>query len=303
MLSNQTKGINLAIVTALISGVSIFVNKFAVDAVRPPLFFTAAKNAGVALLILGIFLATGKWQQIKKLKKGEFVYLLLIGIIGGSLPFYLYFTGLSQIPAINAALIHKTLVLWVALLAVPFLKEKMSKVQIAGVLLLFSANFIIGGFKGFQFSRGELFVLIATILWAVENILAKKILPRVDPDLIVAARMGVGAVVLLSAVAVTAPGVLSRGLVFTPTQWFWMILTVALLLGYVMSWYRALKFAPAVSVTSVLVVSTLVTNALSAIFITHSWNVILTIQSLLMMLGMGILWLVDRKRYKVLLAL
>ena len=303
MLSNQTKGINLAIVTALISGVSIFVNKCAVDAVQPPLFFTAAKNAGVALLILGILLASRKWHQIKKLKKGEFIYLLLIGIIGGSLPFYLYFTGLSQIPAVNAALIHKTLVLWVALLAVPFLKEKMSKVQIAGVLLLFSANFIIGGFKGFQFSRGELFVLIATILWAVENILAKKILPRVDPDLIVAARMGVGAVVLLSAVAVTAPGVLSRGLVFTPTQWFWMILTVALLLGYVMSWYRALKFAPAVSVTSVLVVSTLVTNALSAIFITHSWNVILTIQSLLMMLGMGILWLVDRKRYKVLLAL
>ena len=122
MLTNHAKGIYLALITALISGISIFVNKFAVGAIQPPLVFTATKNVGVGLLIVGIILATRKWRLIRNLNRREIIYLILIGIIGGSIPFYLYFTGLSQIPAINAALIHKTLVVWVAFLAMPFFK-------------------------------------------------------------------------------------------------------------------------------------------------------------------------------------
>ena len=55
------RGIHLALVTALISGVSIFVNKYAVDAIRQPLVFTSVKNAGVAVLILTILFAGRKW--------------------------------------------------------------------------------------------------------------------------------------------------------------------------------------------------------------------------------------------------
>ena len=120
-MSYKTKGIYLALITALISGVAIFINKFAVDAIHPPLVFTAMKNAGVGLFIIGILLLTPKWKLIKKLTKREIIYLISIGIIGGSIPFYLYFTGLSQIPAINAAIIQKTLVFWVTLVAIPVL--------------------------------------------------------------------------------------------------------------------------------------------------------------------------------------
>lgn len=164
MSSTLKKGIYLALLTALISGISNFVNKIAVAAIKPPLVFTAEKNAIVGILIIGILIATWKWEKIKNLTRKQISYLVLIGIIGGSLPFYLFFTGLSLIPAINGALIHKTLVFWVALLAIPFLKEKISKLQILAVLLLFASNFVIGGFVSLQHSRGELFVLIATIL-------------------------------------------------------------------------------------------------------------------------------------------
>jgi drug/metabolite transporter (DMT)-like permease len=301
MSANQTRGIRLAIITALISGISIFVNKLAVSAIEPPLVFTATKNASVGLFILGILLATKKWQQFKKLTRREFIYLILIGIIGGSLPFYLYFTGLSQIPAINAALIHKTLVLWVAILAVPFLREKLTSIQILGVTLLFGSNLAIGGFQGFQFSFGELLVLAATILWAVENILAKKILFSLDPDLVVAARMGFGSIILLISSSLVYPQALGNIINLNFTQWLWLIITAAFLFGYVMTWYRALKLAPATTVASVLVASTLVTNVLSALFVARALTPLLILQALLAISGIGLLFwstsLVQKERF------
>ncbi len=286
--SNLTKGIYLALLTAFISGIAIFVNKFAVTAIQPPVVFTAVKNAGVGLLIISLLLAGRKWKLVKKLNRRESIYLILIGIIGGAIPFYLYFTGLSQIPAANAAIIHKSLVIWVAFMAIPLLNEKMSPLQIFGVILLFGANLLVGGFQGFTFREGEFLVLIATIFWAVENILAKKILPTVDPDIVTAARMGFGSTILMLAAVITAPAALAQSLSLTSTQWFFMIITMATLLGYVMTWYRALKYAPATTVTSVLVASTLVTNILSAIFITHTWTVLMGIQGVLMIVGIAL---------------
>ncbi len=294
-MGNTSKGIYLALITAFISGIAIFFNKFALTAIQPPLIFTTVKNMGVGLLILAIILASSKWKLVKKLNKRELIYLVLIGIIGGAIPFYLYFTGLTQIPAINAAIIHKTLVIWVAIMAIPLLKERMSPLQIFGVIILFGANLLVGGFQGFTFLEGEFLVLIATIFWAIENVLAKKILPTVDPDIVTAARMGLGSLILLAASAITTPAPLAKSLSLTSEQWLYMIIAIAALLGYVMSWYRALKYAPATTVTSVLVASTLVTNILSAIFVTHAYPPLMGIQSGLMIFGIALFWYAAKK--------
>lgn len=290
-MKHTTKGIYFALITALISGIANYVNKFAVTAIQPPLVFTAIKNVGVGLLIIAILLSFGKRKHLKKIQKKECVYLLLIGIIGGSVPFYLFFTGLSQIPAINAALIHKTLIIWVALLAIPLLKERLSPLQIFAVTLLFGSNLFIGGFKGLQYSTGEMYVLLATMLWAVENILAKKILPKVDPDIVTSARMGFGSIILLAASWISAPVALQNSLSMTSTQWFWLILTMITLLGYVAAWYRALKLAPVTTVASILVAGTLVTNLLTVTFETHTINLSLVIQSGLVIIGIVLFWL------------
>lgn len=288
MKNDIKKGIYFAIFAAIISGVSIFINKFAVGVISPPLLFTAVKNASVGLAIVTAILALGKWREIFKLKKSDAIYLVLVAVIGGSLPFYLFFTGLSQIPAINGAIIQKTLVLWVAVLALPLLKEKLSKRQLLAVMLLFTGNLLIGGFNGFKFSQGELYVLLATILWGVETVIAKKVLFSVSPDLVTGARMGLGSIILLIATATTSPSSFSTGLNLSPIQWFWLLLTMTTLLAYVVTWYRALKLAPATTVTAVLVASTLVTNLLSAVFITHTWSVLMVVQAVFMILGIAL---------------
>lgn len=288
MPKETTKGIRLSLVTAFISAVSIFINKFAVDAITPPLVFTTTKNLGVGLLMISILFLTGKWKLIKDLNRKETIYLFLIGLIGGSIPFYLFFTGLSSISAINAALIHKTLVFWVAILALPTLKERLSKTQVLAIILLFSSNLIVGGFEGFEYSVGELLVLGATILWATENVLAKQVLKTVDSDIVTSARMGFGSIILLIASLLVAPEDLAQVTKLNFTQWFWMILTIITLFGYVTTLYKALKIAPAITVTTILVASTLVTNMLSVIFITHVFNSTLVIQSALVVVGIWV---------------
>jgi drug/metabolite transporter (DMT)-like permease len=293
MAKTKLTGIYFAVATTLISGVSIFLNKFAVTAIEEPLVFTTVKNAGVALVVLIFLLLSGEFKEIKKLEKRQKVLLALIGIVGGSIPFYLFFTGLSLIPAINAAIIHKTLVLWVGLLAIPFLKEELSKIGWLAVFTLFVANVLVGGFKGFELSRGEFYVLAATLFWAVETILAKKVLPRVHPDILVEARMGIGAIVLLLLSIVTKPQSLLAIANLSLDNWLWVVLTTGLLVGYVVAWYRGLKYAPATVVTGVMVGSILVTNVLSAIFVTHTLNMPLVAQSIFIALSIAVLYRVE----------
>ncbi|MFC1722251.1 DMT family transporter [Patescibacteria group bacterium] len=294
-----SKGLKFAFLTALISGVSIFINKFAVGSITPPLVFTAVKNSLVGILILVLLLRSGKLKMVKDLNRKDLFKLMFIGIIGGALPFYLFFTGISQIPAVNAALIHKSLVIWIAILAWPLLKEKFSKTQGIAILLVLVGNLFIGGFKGFVFSKGELFVLLATLLWAIENIIAKKTLKNVDPDILVGARMGLGSLILIGTSLLIAPESLKGIFSLNTTQYFWLGMTALTLFAYVSTWYRALSFAPAITVATVLSLSTIVTNLLTAIFITHSFNATTFVpQVLIISLGIFVYYLSSRENTK-----
>lgn len=281
------KSIKWAFATALVSGASIFINKFAVGAIKPALTFAAVKNTGVGLLVISLLLISGKWSKLKKCSAKQCFALLLIGIIGGSLPFYLFFEGLTKIPAINAALIHKTLVIWVAILGNFFLKEKLSKKQMLAIVILFASNLVVGGFKGFELGIGVLMVLGATMLWAVENVIAKKVLNKVDADIVVAARMGLGAFVLLSAALIKNPQSL-MSISVSGEKMMWLGLTMMTLTFYVSTWYRALKFGKATTIATILVSSTLVTNILSAIFITHTWTMAMGVQAAMIIGGVGL---------------
>lgn len=283
----------LALATAVISGTSNFLNKIAVTAVRDPIVFTTLKNAMVALFIIGIILALKKWREIKTLNKGQALKLLAIGVVGGSLPFALYFTGLTQTSAINASLIHKTLFVWVLFLGIPFLKERLTRWQWLGVAAIFGANLLVGGFSGFKYNTGELMILGATILWAVENIVAKVALRDLSSALVAGARMAVGSLILLA--FVLWRGGASAVYVLNFQQWGWTLLTSALLLGYVLTWYSALKRAPAIYVATLLVPATLVTNVLSAVFVTHAFSGRQALSTTLFLISVVLIILFARK--------
>ena len=126
-------GIALAVGAALISGVAIYLNAFAVKQLpdagglhdaqergrgdRPP------RRAPSAL---------GAAREVRTLDRRSWDGIVLVGVIGGSIPFILFFSGLALASAPSAAFIQKTLFVWVALLAVPILGERLGVAPLVG---------------------------------------------------------------------------------------------------------------------------------------------------------------------------
>lgn len=251
---------------AMLSGVNGFLTKSAVMEVGDPVVFTFLKNAIVAFIFFGVFLWFRKSDEIKLASSRDRWILLLIGIVGGGIPFLLYFIGLSFIPAATAVFIHKTLFLWVAILAIPFLGERVDWLHAFALGLLLFGIVLFQVPAWHSFGVGEILVLLATLLWAVENILAKKVLCHISSLSAMSARMVFGSIVIFLWLIFSGKG--SALFLLSGAAWGWVVLTSVLLAGYVSLWYRALSIAPAGFVTSLLVPSAFITGAISSIFVT-----------------------------------
>jgi drug/metabolite transporter (DMT)-like permease len=190
--------------------------------------------------------------------------LAAVGLIGGSLAFLLFFEGLARASSTHAAFIHKTLVVWVALLALPLLGERLRTAHVAAVALLVGGLVILDdGLAGFAVGRGELLILAATLLWSVEIVLVKRLLTGIAPATVAVARMGLGVVALLAWVAISGKWTVLAGL--DARGWGWAVLTGVVLAAYVATWFTALSLAPAIDVTAILVVGAVVTAVLSTV--------------------------------------
>jgi drug/metabolite transporter (DMT)-like permease len=264
-LSRRSTGICLAFVAAVVSGFSVYVNAKGVARFDDATVYTTAKNAVAGVLLLGVALLplSGRSNAVRTPRTTRRpLGVVTVAVVGGSVPFVLFFEGLSRATATQAAFIQKTLVVWVALLAVPLLRERLHVVHYAAIALVVAGQAWLAGSVGtFAFGTGEALILAATLLWAVEVILVKRLLVDVDSRTLAAARMGLGVVVLLAWLAVSGRAgdlfALSAG------QWRWAVATGLLLTAYVAAWYAALALAPAVDVTAVLVFGAVVTAVLS----------------------------------------
>jgi drug/metabolite transporter (DMT)-like permease len=261
-----TVGLALAFVTATISGFSIFVNSYAVKEFDNPTLFTTLKNTVVGATLLVLLVARPDIDAsavVRRLDGRRRLGLIALGVIGGSVPFVLFFEGLSRVDSGNAAFLHKTLFVWVTVFAVFFLKERLGRWQIAALAMLFLAQWLTGGPGDLRPGTGETMVFVAALLWSVEVIVAKQVLPFTGSQLAATARMAIGAVLLLGYLGLQ--GDLAAIGELGGVQWAWVLGTGALLLGYVTTWYAALERAPATAVTCVLTVGAPITAALNVI--------------------------------------
>lgn len=253
------KGIIIAFVTAVISGIAIFYSKITVTKIDP-LIFATARNSYVGLLFLLLFLFTNKFKQILKLPKKDIFVLMVIGIIGGSIPFYLFFSGIKLIGPQSANLIHKSLFIWVAILGVFLLKEKVNIGFLIAGLLVFIGTYFFAPFT-IMFGKGEQLIFIATLLWSVENIVAKKVLSKTSSEVVGLFRMTVGGIILFIVTLFSGKASLLIGMELA--QWKTVFIGGSILFFYVLTWYKALSYAPVSLVTLILTFSLVVGNVLN----------------------------------------
>jgi drug/metabolite transporter (DMT)-like permease len=126
-----------------------------------------------------------------------------VGVVGGGLAFVLFFDGLAQSEPTPAAFWRDTLVLWVAVLAVLVLRERLRWWNLAAIALLISGEVVASGGVGqLAANRGELDVL------AVERALGARSGHRATaperlepPATLAVVRMGLGALTLIAYLA------------------------------------------------------------------------------------------------------
>lgn len=268
MSQTLKKGIQFALLAATISGFSIFYNKIVLVKGVDPLILNIVKNGGVAF-ILSLFLLNSKTNRmlLQKSVRKNFPKLLLIGVLGGSIPFLFFFEGLKLTTAINAAIIQKSLFIWVALLAIPLLKERLSKWHVIGYILILYSNLFIGGFSGLNFKTGEILILFATFFWTAEALLAKKYLKEIDALVLTWGRMFFGSLMLIVFALVQ-----NKILLLTQLKAEYMLPllgSIGFLTFYSVFYFKALSKAPATLVTATLILSTPITNILTAGILTH----------------------------------
>lgn len=259
------KGIYFSLLAAFVSGLSVFVNAFAVKVLTNPLVFTAIKNIVVAFLIFGLIILLKKKNEIKKLTKKDWFFLLLIGFIGGSIPFLLFFKGLSVSlqSASMGSFIYRSMFIWVGFLAFFFLKEKFSVFQYVGLIVILFGLYITGGSQSWSFGEGELYIFAATILWSAEAVFVKKLPPKITPQVAMFGRMYFGSIIMTGYLLITNN---FGGFAFNTSQINWILATSILLFIYVNLYYSALMTEKATTVTSILTLSFPATVILQNIF-------------------------------------
>lgn len=266
----RRSGILLAVATALISGFAVFFNGFGVRAwadIADPTAYTTVKNLIAALMIGGVaapLLARGSSDRPELPSAGrDRLALVIIAVVGGSIPFVLFFEGLAVANSTQAAAIHKTLLIWVGVLALLFLRERIGWPHVAAIgLLVWGQVALLGDAGALDFGRGELMILIATLLWSVEVVIAKRVMSHVSSSTVALARMGGGSVVLVTWALVRGGGIDWGAL--TASHLVWVVVAGVFLSGYVLTWYAALSRAPALDVTAVLVGGALITAVLQS---------------------------------------
>lgn len=256
------KGILLTFATACISGFAIFFNQFGVKQLDSDIF-TFSKNVLVVVFLLSIILMLRKWREIKNLSLKNWGRLALIGFIGGSIPFILFFKGLQLSSGVNGAFIHKTLFIFVIILAVLFLREKFSlKMAFAGLSLMLGIGLLVKIPE--KFIAADLLILIATIFWAVENVISKWVLKDLSGFIVAFGRMFFGSFfILIYLIAVNKTGLI---LTSNSSQIGWILLSSVILFGYVSTWYNGIKKIPISLASMILILGLPITVLLNALY-------------------------------------
>ncbi len=132
-----------------------------------------------------LFIVISKRGGLPKLNKQQIIGVAVLGLTGSVMYNIFMQIGLDTVSATRASLISATTPLYVTLGAIIFFKEKLSKLQLFGVLITsFGASLIItnGNYSiGSALTMGDLAVFGGMLSWAVYTLAGKIVLKTIEP--------------------------------------------------------------------------------------------------------------------------
>ncbi len=246
-------GVLLVLATALISGVSTFVNGYAVAGTSSAAFVTV-RNLAVAGLLAPIALVVLA-RNGRSLGKKDLGTLAVIGLVGGAVPFLLFFRGLQLATAahggLTASFVYRTLFVFASVFGIVALRERAHPRAAVAAALVLGGNLALLALVSPVWTTGSLYVLVATVLWAAEYTVSKRLLGHLGGTTVGLGRMGFGAAFLSAYLLLTGGWGSVAG--FSRGEWTWVGISAALLAAFVLTWYPGLARVDLGVATTVLV--------------------------------------------------
>jgi drug/metabolite transporter (DMT)-like permease len=256
-------GYVFAVLNALVSGIAIYVNSQGVKLFSDSTLYTTLKNtvAGVALLLPVLFFARCR-AELRHLGARQWGWLLLLALIGGSVPYILFFRGLQLTTPVTSSLLNHAQFLLVAVLALLALGERVGPLVWAALAVLFVGTSLGANLHTLRWNEGALLIALSTLFFAAGVVLSKRLLRALSTETVMAAKMSLGSVFLL--VYVAATGRLGAVGTLSSAQWGFVLVTGLILLAFTVTAFVALRHITATAATAIPAASPLITTALVA---------------------------------------
>jgi drug/metabolite transporter (DMT)-like permease len=255
------RGYYYAGLNAVISGFAIFINSYGVKLFADSTLYTTLKNAvvGIALLI-PLMLFSSRRAEWGSLRPKQWALLLMLAVIGGSVPYALFFRGLQLTTPVTSSLINHAQFLIVALLAILLLRERIGPLMWGALLLLLVGTTLGLNIQAVRWNEGAALVAVSTLLFAVGVVLAKHLLRNLSTLTVMTAKMSIGSLFLLGYVAYT--GRLGAVATLSLTQWAFVVGTGLILLAFTVTAFLALRYTTATAATAIPAAAPIITTAL-----------------------------------------
>lgn len=169
MIKDQRKAIAYALSAVLLWSTVATAFKLALQYLSPLQLLSIA-----ALSSLGVFAVIlswqQRWQETWQLARTRTPFYMLQGLINPTAYYLVLFAAYDQLPAQQAQAINYTWAITMSLLAVPLLKQSLSKKELFAMVLAYGGVFLIATGGNWDFSQtnwwGIGLALFSTLLWA-----------------------------------------------------------------------------------------------------------------------------------------
>jgi drug/metabolite transporter (DMT)-like permease len=238
------------VLAAAISGFAVFYNSLGVRLFPDATLYTTLKNAVVGVLVLApLALLPRVRGELRHLDRRRWAWLGALALVGGSVPYVLFFEGLRlTTPATGAVLNHLQFAV-VALLAVPLLRERVTPAMWFGLAALLAAALLGTDAGALRWNAGAALVLVSTALFGAGFVVARHLLRDLSTSTVMAAKMTAGSAVLLAYSGATGRLGAIGGL--SQAQWQFVVFSGLVLLAFTTATLVAIKLTQVTTVIAI----------------------------------------------------
>ena len=236
---------------------------------------------GMAFVLLALY---GCSVGLRRPALADLPALALSGAVGITLYNVALNYGLKTVPAASASFLVASTPIWTSLLAVVFLKERLSALGWAGIFISFLGIGLIARERGhgLHFSPGAILIGLNAIAYGAYMILQKRLLGRLTPLEFTTYSFGIGSLFLVPFGSGTIAAAQAA-----PRQATWALIFLGIFPAALanVAWARALAEVPASRISSFLYLMPLATVVLAWFWLAEVPTILVWVGGALALIG------------------